>query len=142
MSGRAFCRSIFDRIVVFGYFNEHLVDLLHLMITRECKFDDSGKNPQSWLLGIPIPPTFVKRTYEAFFEYTSIYSATPVALYRTPKRKDPPFKHKEEESYTYTNPDKDILLKANDFALVLVPYTLVKNHDKFQAFKEAKKGLF
>jgi len=126
MSGRAFCGSIFDRIVVFGFFNEHLVDLLHLMITRET--GEQEKSYQSWLLGIPIPDSFVGKTYSQFFDFAILFSAIPVALYRTIK----------QYSYTYTNPIGETILNDTDLALVLVPYALVKDIDetKFNNFKQ------
>jgi len=130
MSGRAFCGSIFDRIVVFGFFNEHLVDLLHLMITRET--GDKVKNFQSWLLGIPIPDSFVGKSYSQFFEFSVLFSAIPVALYRSV----------DQYSYTYTNPIGDTSLTDTDLALVLVPYALVKDSDetRFNNYKRGNTG--
>jgi len=116
MSGRVFCDSIFERFTVCGHYNEHLMDLLQVMITREVL----QRKHQSRLMGMPVPRPFVNKHYIDYFEFSALYGCVPVALYRT----------KDNHEYTYTNPDPTTRLDANDKIMLLVPNNLIKEKKK------------
>jgi len=122
MSGRAFCDSIFERFIVCGHYNEHLMDLLQVIITREA----FQREQQSRLMGIRVPAPFVNKTYVKYFEFCSLYGCIPVALYR----------NKENHEYTYNNPASTTVLEANDKIMLLVPNILLKNRTEFDKLEE------
>jgi len=125
MSGSAFCDSIFERLIVCGHYNEHLMDLLQVIITRETL----QRKLQSKLMSISVPPPFVGKTYLNFFKFSYLYGCVPVALYR----------RKENIPYTYTNPDPDTVIDAKDLIMILIPNILNKPKNK-ELLKSLKQG--
>jgi len=128
MSGRVFCDSIFERLIVCGHYNEHLMDLLQVIITRET----FQRKLQSCFMQIHVPLRFVNKTYLDFFKFSYLYGCVPVALYRL---------RKEGIPYTYTNPEANTKLKDNDKIMLLIPNDLnkTKNKELFQKFKDGDK---
>jgi len=125
MSGSAFCDSIFERLIVCGHYNEHIMDLLQVIITRETL----QRKLQSRLMAIRVPLPFVGKTYIDFFKFSYLYGCVPVALYR----------RQESFPYSYTNPDPNTVLDAKDLIMILIPNTLNKPKNK-DLLESLKKG--
>eukprot|EP01123_Difflugia_compressa_P013538 TRINITY_DN6330_c0_g1_i1.p1 TRINITY_DN6330_c0_g1~~TRINITY_DN6330_c0_g1_i1.p1 ORF type:complete len:225 (+),score=35.43 TRINITY_DN6330_c0_g1_i1:87-677(+) len=120
LSGRAFCDSVFDRALICGHYNPHMMDLLSLMITRETILE---QEKQSWFMSINVPAPYVNKTFLDFFCFSTLFSVVPVALYRS---------EPATPQYTYTNPLPQTILTQYDKLMVLVPYILISKQDHYE----------
>ena len=129
-SGEIYTPKIIDCLTCQSYYNPHIVNIIELLLGGQTnyidkkvkKLDDYYNLKNSNLYLIKIPDSHINQAFMDYYYYLLSYNTIALGIYRKCDT--------DEFYYVYTNPEKTILLRENDYVFIL------SNNESINELKE------